>query len=91
MKDNRKTDTKTKEEFKEKEVIGEYPITDKSKIVMKYVELGDSTFIDIRKFYLNPEDKWLPTAKGISIPYEIKDKIASDMNHFEDLGRINND
>lgn len=40
----------------------------KSQIQIKATEFKGKEFIDIRNFYLNDEDEYVPSGKGISIP-----------------------
>jgi len=38
-------------------------------------------YVDIRKYYQdNDSGEWKPTPKGISVPYELKDKVIEALN-----------
>lgn len=54
-------------------------ILDLGSIKVKKVSKGTSKYIDVRKYYQDHADQWMPTAKGIAIPDDLVDEIANVM------------
>lgn len=48
-------------------------------IKVKKVTKGTSVYIDIRKYFQDATDNWMPTGKGIAIPDDLVDEIANAM------------
>ena len=46
------------------------------RIFIKRVSKGSRTYIDVRTFWLDDDDEWRPSKKGIAIPIELADRVA---------------
>lgn len=49
------------------------------KIFVKRVTKGNRTYIDIRTFWLDDDDEWKPSKKGIAVPIELAKDVAEAM------------
>lgn len=57
------------------EVLAEVEKGDE-RIFVKRVSKGSRTYIDVRTFWLDDDDEWKPSKKGIAIPIELAEEIA---------------
>jgi len=46
------------------------------KIFVKKVTKGNRSYIDVRTFWLDEDDEWKPSKKGIAIPLELAGEVV---------------
>lgn len=46
------------------------------KIFVKRVSKGSKSYIDVRTFWLDDDDEWKPSKKGIAIPIDLASEVA---------------
>ena len=46
------------------------------KIIVKKVTKGNRTYVDVRTFWLDDDEEWRPSKKGIAIPVELAKEVA---------------
>lgn len=49
------------------------------KILVKRVTKGSRSYIDVRTFWLDDNDEWRPSKKGIAVPIELAKGVAEAM------------
>lgn len=50
--------------------LGEIELNKASKIIIRVRDYKEKNYMDMRQFFLNDENEWLPTKKGVSIPVQ---------------------
>lgn len=68
-------------------------LTDKTKVVFSSFLKDDEIHINIRKFYMDKEGEWKPTAQGLTLPFAkgkksykaLKETILNAESEAEDL------
>lgn len=54
----------------------EFQKSSKTQIRIERSEWKGNHRVDVREYYLDEEDCWRPTKRGIAIPIELRDEIA---------------
>ncbi len=56
-------------------VISEFERSPGQKVVVRRTEFKGRQYLDIRQFFSGDDGQWLPTKKGISVPWELRQEL----------------
>ena len=66
-------------------VVAELERGPDQKIVIRRTFFRGREYLDIRNFFLNESGEWLPTKRGIAIPWELRGELARALARAEEL------
>jgi len=55
--------------------IAEFERGPGQQIVIRRTQFKGKEYLDIRQFFQGDDDQWLPTKKGVSIPWELRQQL----------------
>jgi len=66
-------------------VVAELERGPDQKIVIRKTVFRGREYLDIRNFFLSDSGEWLPTKRGIAIPWELKGELVRALARAEEL------
>lgn len=70
----------------EERVIAEFERGEGQKIVVRRTRFRGKEYLDLRQFFLGDQGQWLPTKKGVSLPWEMREALIEALEKEEALG-----
>ena len=64
-------------------VVAELERGPEQKIVIRRTTFRGHDYLDIRNFFLTASGEWLPTKKGIAIPWELRGELIAALKRAE--------
>ena len=61
-------------------VVAELERRPDQKIVVRKTVFRGREYLDIRNFFLADSGEWLPTKKGIAIPWELREELVAALS-----------
>ena len=61
-------------------VVAELERGPDQKIVVRKTVFRGREYLDIRNFFLTDSGEWLPTKKGIAIPWELREELVAALS-----------
>ncbi len=65
-------------------IIAEIERAPGEKIIVRHREFKGKEYLDIRQFFHGDDDQWLPTKKGVSMPWELRNELLSALESAQD-------
>jgi pyruvate formate-lyase activating enzyme-like uncharacterized protein len=65
-------------------VVAELERGPEQKIVVRRTNFRGREYLDIRNFFLSSSGEWLPTKKGIAIPWELREELIEALRGAEE-------
>ncbi len=63
--------------------IAEFERGPGQRIVIRRTQFKGKEYLDIRQFFQGDDEQWLPTKKGVSIPWELRQQLLHALEDAE--------
>lgn len=67
----------------EEKTLVEFERGEGQKVVVRRTRFRGKYYLDFRQFFLSEDGKWLPTKKGVSLPWERRDALIEALEQEE--------
>lgn len=67
-------------------VIAELERGPDQKIVIRRTSFRGREYLDIRNYFLSQSGEWLPTKKGVAVPWELREELLQAIQAAEGSG-----
>ncbi len=74
----------TNTEMEPEKIIAELERSPGEKVIVRHRVYKGKAYLDIRQFFEGDEGQWLPTKKGVSLPWEQKDELLRALESAQD-------
>jgi hypothetical protein len=69
----------------EEEVVAEIGRGPAQKIVVRKTAFRGKSYVDIRHFFRTEAGEWLPTKRGIAVPWELREALVEAIHRAGEL------
>jgi len=67
----------------EERTIVEFERGEGQKVVVRRTQFRGKEYLDFRQFFLSEDGKWLPTKKGVALPWELRQALIEALKQEE--------
>lgn len=60
----------------EERIIAEFERAPGQKVVVRRTRFREKEYLDLRQFFQGDDGQWLPTKKGVSLPWELRSALV---------------
>ncbi len=69
--------------MEEEKVIVEFERAPGQKVVVRRTQFRGKEYLDLRQFFQGEDGQWLPTKKGVSLPWELRAALIEALQKEE--------
>ncbi|MFO8033742.1 MAG: transcriptional coactivator p15/PC4 family protein [Candidatus Bipolaricaulota bacterium] len=67
----------------EEKVIAEFERGPGQKVVIRRTQFKGREYLDIRQFFEGDDGQWLPTKKGVAVPWELRQQMLGALQEAQ--------